>query len=262
MPTVKVAACQVPDLCEDLDASLAWMRRFAKEAEGQGACLVCFPECFLQGYLCDERARHHAMGLSSPAFEAVLERLADLTPMLVFGMIESDGDFLFNAAAVVREGRLLGRYRKTHLLSGERIFKPGSEYPVFQVDGLTFGINICYDTNFAETASALADRGARLIVCPSNNMMGLAKAMAYKDVHNRVRADRTKETDMWLISSDVTGGSDGRLALGPTAVINPKGEVVTQVSPGETGLVTAEIDFYPRERHPLIRDSGGTSRAS
>src|SRR5580658_9715478 len=129
MPTVKIAACLVPVLCEDVDVALTWMRRFGEEAVGQGACLVCFPECFLQGYLCDDRARRHAMNLSSPAFEAVLERLGDLTPTLVFGMIESDGESLFNTAVVVREGQLLGRYRKTHLLSGERIFKAGSEYP-------------------------------------------------------------------------------------------------------------------------------------
>lgn len=243
MPTVKVAAGQVPDIHENLDLSVMWIRRFAAEAGRRGACLVCFPECFLQGYLCDDRARRHAMDLSSAAFAFVLGRLADLAPTLVFGMIESDGDALFNTAVVVRDGRLLGRYRKTHLLSGEQVFKAGREYPVFDVNGLTFGINICYDTNFAEPASALAVQGAKLIVCPSNNMMSRAKAIAYKDVHNRVRADRAVETGMWLISSDVTGERDGRLALGPTAVISPAGEVVTEVALGETGLVTAEIAF-------------------
>jgi predicted amidohydrolase len=113
---------------------------------------------------------------------------------------------------------------------------------MFQVNGLTLGINICYDTHFPEAAVALAAKGAKLIVCPSNNLMSHAKAMAYKDVHNRVRADRTRETGMWLISSDVTGESEGRLALGPTAVINPAGEVVMQVPLGGTGLVTAEIE--------------------
>jgi predicted amidohydrolase len=249
MPTtVKIAACQVPDIREDVEASLNSMRSFAEAADVHGARLVCFPECFLQGYLCDERARRHAMDLSSAAFKSVLERLNDLTPTLVFGLIESDGGSLFNTAAVVREGQLLGRYRKTHLLSGERIFTAGTEYPVFRADGLTFGINICYDTNFAEAAAALAVRGADLIVCPSNNMMSLSKAMAYKDVHNDVRARRTKETGTWLISSDVTGECDGRLALGPTAVINPDGRVVAQVPLRQTGLVTAEIECYVRER--------------
>ena len=81
---------------------------------------------------------------------------ADLTPTLVFGLIESDGGSLFNTAVVVREGQLLGRYRKSHLLAGEQVFKAGSEYPVFRVDGLTFGINICHDTNYTIEFAACA----------------------------------------------------------------------------------------------------------
>jgi len=39
-------------------------------------------------------------------------------------------------------------------------------YPIFEVAGLSFGINICYDTIFTEAAAAVADRGGKLIVCP------------------------------------------------------------------------------------------------
>ena len=48
----------------------------------------------------------------------------------------------------------------------------GSPSFVFVAAGLTFGINICYDTAFPETAAPLARQGADLIVCPANNMMG------------------------------------------------------------------------------------------
>jgi predicted amidohydrolase len=50
MPTI-VAACQVPALKENINASLDWIERFSKKAEQKSASLVCFPECFLQGYL-------------------------------------------------------------------------------------------------------------------------------------------------------------------------------------------------------------------
>ncbi len=240
--TIRVATCQVPDIREDLDAALTWIEIFAERAAREGARIVCFPECFLQGYLAeDEPAHRHALDLTSTAFEAVLGRLASVEPMLVFGLIEADRTRLFNTAVIVDRGRLVGAYRKTHLLDGEIIFEPGDSYPVFEVDGLTFGINICYDTQFAEASARLAAQGAGMILCPSNNMMGREKAEKWKHQHNEIRAVRARETCLWLISSDVTGERGDRLALGPTSVISPEGKVVAQVPSMEVGMVVADI---------------------
>lgn len=240
--SVKVAACQVPELRADVEGALAWIAAFSAKAQPQGISLLCFPECFLQGYLVeDEQAQLHALDLSSSEFRQILERLPQTGPMLVFGMIEKEGGRLFNTAVVVDRGRLLGCYRKNHLLEGERIFEPGTSYPTFEVEGLKFGINICYDTNFSESAVALSAQGVSLIVCPANNMMRREKSEEFKHLHNKVRAERTKETGLWLISSDVTGERDGRISYGPTAVISPEGNVVGQVPLLEVGMVAAEI---------------------
>ena len=239
---VKVAACQVPYVQEDINAALACITEFAAKAGAEGIQLLCFPECFLQGYLLEkEKAQLHALDLGSPEFEQVLARLPASGPVLVIGMIETDHGRLFNTAIVVEQGKLLGRYRKTHLLKGETIFDAGTLYPIFGAGGLRFGINICYDTNFPEAALAIASQGADLVVCPANNMMGRDKSEAFKHIHNEVRALRTKESGLWLISSDVRGERDNRVSYGPTAVINPDGVVVAQVSLLETGMVRAEI---------------------
>jgi predicted amidohydrolase len=240
---MKVAACQVPDIREDTDKALAWIETYVAKAESQGVELLCFPECFLQGYLVDEDlARRHALDLRSPAFEAILQRLAHAKPTLVFGLIELDQGALFNTAVVIASGRLCGVYRKVHLLDGERIFQPGERYPVFETGGLKFGINICWDTNFAESAAALAVQGAALIVCPANNMMRRERAEKYKHLHNQVRGQRAKETGLWLISADVTGENERSIALGPTAVLDPNGCVVAQVPLLEVGMVVVELD--------------------
>lgn len=234
----------MPDIREDLDEALSWIGKYSEKAESQGIRLLCFPECFLQGYLVEkESAHHHALNLSSAKFEEVLERLSKAGPTLVFGMIEAEDGRLFNTAVVVDRGRLLGRYRKTHLLGGEHVFESGTSYPIFEVDGLKFGINICYDTNFSEAASAIAAQGGDLIVCPANNMMGREKAEKFKHLHNEVRSERAKETGLWLISSDVTGERDDRISYGPTAVINPDGLVVAQVPLLEFGMVSTEIEL-------------------
>ncbi len=239
---IKVAVCQVPDIREDIEASLRWIEKFAKQTEEDGVSLVCFPECFLQGYLTEKSlAKKYAVNIISSAFKEILKRLARYKPIIVFGIIEEENNHLFNTAVVIKKGELMGKYRKTHLLKGEQIFKAGSEYPVFEINDLKFGINICYDTQFAESITNLAKQGARLILCPSNNMMRYETAEKYKHLHHEMRIERVKESKIWLLSADVTGERDGRIAYGPTSAINPDGKVVVQVPLMKTGMVVAEI---------------------
>jgi predicted amidohydrolase len=242
MKTVRIAAAQTAEFREDSEAALHCVEDFAARAEAEGAALLCFPEGFLQGYLTDETpARRNALDLASPAFAAVLDRLPKSRPMIVMGLIEVAEQRLYNTAVVVDRGVLVGRHRKTHLLGGESCFHAGCDTCVFDVDGLRFGINICFETNFPDASKKVADLGASLIVCPANNMLRRAKAEALKDAHNAVRAERCRETGLWLVSSDVMGERDGRVAFGPTAVLNPAGEVAAQLPLGKPGLLIFDL---------------------
>lgn len=240
--TVRIAAAQTIEYFEDIEAALRCIDRLSAVAKGQGVALLCLPECFLQGYLIDETAaRRSAVDLGSPEFAAIIKRLPSDGPMLVIGMIEIDNGKLFNTAAVVDGGLLVGRYRKHHLLRREQCFEAGKDICVFAVDGLRFGINICYDTNFAEAAREVADLGAKLVVCPANNMLSRKDAEAYKHLHNAIRGERCRETGLWLISADVTGERSGQISYGPTAILDPEGKVVAQLPLGETGMLVFDI---------------------
>lgn len=206
MTTVRISAAQTPEYREDIEAALAAMLDFAARADAEAARLLVFPEGFLQGYLTEEHAaRRVALDLRSSALQAIAGRLAPARAMIVVGLIE------------IEDGRL------------------------FEVDGLRFGINICYDMNFAEAAQAFAEQGAELIVCPANNMMRRASAEAYRLAHNAVRGERCRETGLWLISADVTGERDGRIAWGPTAVLDPDGGVVRQLPLEAPGLLIFDL---------------------
>ncbi len=242
MKTVRIAAAQTLEYRENVEAALTCALHMIRKAEAEDARLLCFPEGFLQGYLTEyEAARRAAMDLGSQAFAAVMSRLADAGPMIVMGMIEVQGEALFNTAVVIEKGKLIGRYRKAHLLKGERFFQPGTETPVFTIDGLRFGINICYDTGFSEAARKVALTGASLLVCCANNMMPRANAEKFRDMHNAARGERCRETGLWLISADVTGERDGRISWGPTAVLNPAGEVEAQLPLESPGLLVFDI---------------------
>jgi predicted amidohydrolase len=196
----------------------------------------------LTSYLTEKQsAEKHAINTSSVAFKTILQQLAGYNPVIVFGMIEKENKNLFNTAVVVKEGSLIGSYRKTHLLPGEHIFTAGKTYPVFQTDDLQFGINICYDTQFSLAAASIANQGAKLLLCPSNNMMRHKTAEHYKHLHHQLRIERAKETGLWLLSADVTGEREGRIAYGPTSAINPDGEIVAQLPLMETGMLITAI---------------------
>lgn len=242
MRTVRIAAAQTIEYREDIAGALRCVAEFAARAEAAGAALLCLPEGFLQGYLLDEEAaRRHALDLSSSTFQSVLEQLPRTGPMLVIGMLELEHGLLFNTAIVVQHGKLIGSYRKAHLLGAERAFTAGTDSHSLEVDGLRFGINICYDTNFPEAARKVADTGASLLLCVANNMLRRETAEVYKHQHNAIRGERCRETGLWLMSSDVTGERDGRVAWGPTAVIDPEGRVVAELPLDKPGLLIFDL---------------------
>jgi 5-aminopentanamidase len=110
------------------------------------------------------------------------------------------------------------------------------------VRGLRYGVNICYDTRFADAAARIASQQARVLLVPAQNMMKRQAAETWKGRHNQIRAERVRESGLWLVSADVTGKrGDTHVGYGPTSVMAPSAEVVAQVPLMETGMVTAQI---------------------
>ena len=240
--TVRIAAAQTPEFREDLPGALTYLVEVAERAGAEGACLLCFPEGFLQGYLTEvDAVRRNAVDLSSPDFLTLLRQLPRNAPMVVVGLIERDGENLYNTAAIVHRQSLVGRYRKRHLLGRESCFQAGKGARTFDIEGLRFGVNICFDTNFASGAMNVAEEGASLLLCPANNMLPRPVAVEWKHAHNAVRGERCRETGLWLMSADVTGERDGCVAWGPTAMLNPAGEVAAQLPLGAPGLLLFDL---------------------
>ena len=150
-------------------------------------------------------------------------------------MIEEDDGKYFNTAIVIQNGRLLGKYRKVHLF--EPNFQPGTEYPVFTVDGVTFGINICYDARFPEGAAELKRQGAQVIFYPLNNRLPTQKADNYRQKHVPNLVARAQETGCWIVSADVYDQEETMTGYGCTAIVNPNGEVVGRVPELSSGMV-------------------------
>ena len=85
-----------------------------------------------------------------------------------------------NAAVVIdRQGRLVGRYVKVHPVldevgpEGHVVMEggvtPGTEYNVFDLDFGRIGVQICYDIEFPEGWRRLAEKGAELVLYPTQS---------------------------------------------------------------------------------------------
>lgn len=237
---VNIGAAQLEDIQNDMPAALTVIQTQMKQADDQSVAILCFSECFLQGYTLDKNeTKQRALNLQSQQFSEILKLLSAYNVTAILGLIEEDNGDYFNTAVVIRQGELLGKYRKVHLF--EENFKSGEEYPIFTVSGITFGINICYDARFTEGAAELAAQGAKVIFYPLNNKLPITKAEAYRDKHIPNLIARAKESGCWVVSSDVVHKSDSHLGYGCTAIVSPEGEVVARAAELESNVLSAEV---------------------
>lgn len=95
---------------------------------------------------------------------------------------EKEGDKIYNTCLVFsNEGKLLGKFRKLHLfdidIPGRMTYKesdtftPGDQVTLIEIEGITFGIGICYDIRFPELALIMRQSGADVLVYPSQFSM-------------------------------------------------------------------------------------------
>jgi predicted amidohydrolase len=232
----KIASVQAEDVQGDISTAIAVIKTTMETADHDAVNMVCFPECFLQGYTLDDKeTKDRALELDSPLFLALIASLSSYKVTAIFGVIEKERDDCFNTAVVVRKGKLVGKYRKNNLF--ETNFKPGIECPVFADRNLTFGVNICYDARFSEGAVELSRQGAKVIFYPLNNRLPKEKALKYREKHLSNLIDRAKETQSWVVSSDIVARDETHTGYGCTAVVNPFGEVVSQAKEFESGML-------------------------
>lgn len=224
----------------NVEASLAEVKRALAWAQEESLDIVCLPECYLTGYRRTIRgAGAHSIDLGSALFSRLISELRQFDPVAILGLMERRGPDLFNSAVIVERGRVLDVYRKQHLI--ESAFSPGRESPVFERNGVSYGVNICYDANFPEAANALAARGAKAIFYPLNNSLPHATARKWRLRHLETLSARARECSAWVISADVVELSPATTGYGCTAIVDPDGRVVERCPELTTGCIQAVL---------------------
>ena len=176
--------------------------------------------------------------IPGPATEALGEAARRNKLWVVAGLTERVGDVVYNTAVLLdRQGRVAGKYRKTHLPREEwkEGVRPGQEYPVFNTDFGRVAIQICYDWFFPEPAAIFALQGAEIILAPTwGNTLPDHDGMADGETTFRVRA---RDNGVYMVPSVYDGGS---------LVIDPMGRILAS-NAGREGVFWAEVDLNKRE---------------
>jgi predicted amidohydrolase len=245
---MKVAAYQAPFLPDSSMEVLGLIRKQTDWCESAGVKILCCPEALLGG-LADyaQNPDEVAIDIANGKLEKVLAPLASEKVTTIIGFTEkaAAGRF-YNSAAVFHRGLVVGVYRKLHPAIRKSVYERGDQMPVFTLDGLTFGILICNDSNFPDLAKGLAAQGAKAIFIPSNNGLPLEKADVVMDARN-VDMAIAKENRVWVIRADVAGHANGRISYGSSAIVNPSGTVFQSAQRLSEDLLVADIDLLRKE---------------
>ena len=127
--------------------------------EAEGVEILCCPETVLGG-LADysDHPSEIAFNVESGQLEAFLSPLSSNTVSLIVGFTESTNTGeLYNSAAVLQKGNIIGLYRKVYPAVNHSIYTAGDQLPTFTIGSLKFGIVICNDTNYLEPARVIAN---------------------------------------------------------------------------------------------------------
>lgn len=252
---LELAGVQMDVRLGDRERNLARIEEALYETARQGALLTVFPECALAGYCFDSlaEARPHAEPIPGPSTTRLAELCRQLRVHAVVGLLEADGDRLFNAAALVGPAGVIGSYRKVHLpfLGVDRFTTPGDRpFGVWEMLGVRVGLNICYDGSFPEAARVMALAGADLIVLPTNWPPGSECTADF------VINARALENNVYYLAVNRVGTERGFRFIGQSKICDPSGRVLALAAHEEEELLYAQIDPQRARRKHLVRVPG------
>lgn len=238
---MKIAGVQMDVALGKVQANVEKMEARLKETTAAGAGLTIFPECAATGYCFNDldEARQYAESITGPIVAQMIAACAASNTFAVFGMLESDGDAVYNAAVLTGPQGLIGSYRKVHLpfLGADMFTTYGDrEFTVHDAGEIKVGLNICYDSAFPESSRCLSLLGADLIALPTNWPPGAENVADY------AINTRAMENAVYYAAINRVGFERGFRFIGRSRICAPDGSTLATGSQKEEEILYAEID--------------------
>ena len=194
---MKIGFIQFDPVFGDIDGNIGKVMELGEPVD---ADLIVLPEFFNTGYLFTSRQEAADLAEDIPGgktTQALCEMARRRKIHLVGGMIERQGDRLFNAAVLVSPGGHVATYRKMHLFNEQNLWfdKGDRGFDVYDIGSCRVGIMICFDWIFPEAMRTLALKGADVICHCANLVLPYCQdAMVTRCLENRVYAVTANRT--------------------------------------------------------------------
>jgi len=258
MRQLRLGLAQVNVTVGDLDGNFRTLVEYIGRARAQGVDVLAFPEMAITGYPPEDL-------LLKPSFiETAIARTRELLPhtagmTVIVGTVERDVD-LYNAAAVLHDGRWIGCYRKRYLpnygvFDENRYFMPGTRNPVFVRDGTVIGLSICEDIWYAggPLQEQVIRGGAEVVINLSASPYHAGKAQGRR----RMLCTRAADNLAVVCYANLVGGQDEIVYDGNSLIVDEQGQILAEGELFVEDLVVADVEldavFNARLHDPRLR---------
>ncbi len=242
---LKVALAQINSRVGDLAGNTQRIVDAAHRAQAMGAAVMVTPELALTGYPPEDLLLRPAfLAACDQALGGLAEQLKSIAELtVVVGHPRAREQHTFNAATVLRYGKVIGSYGKLELpnyavFDEQRYFVPDGAPCIFEVNGVRLAVNICEDI-WASRAPAMAKAaGANLLLVLNASPFHLDKLLERQDV---VRANASR-LGLPVAFCNLVGGQDELVFDGGSFVLDAKGNLIARAPQFQEDLLV--VDFF------------------
>ena len=213
MDEMRLRMVSMGSVVGDIEGNLRTMVSHCRNAASDDVDLICFPELSLTGYSMPD-SRSFALSDGDAPIAELSDLSAEIGMAVCFGYVDSGNRI---TQAIVEDGRIVGRYSKTHL--GERevgVMEPGSDFPIIRTSKANVGISLCWEAHFPEISGTYALEGADLILMPFASGLGGERRQSSWD---RFLPARAYDNTLFVAACNASGENGRGVTLGGGACI-------------------------------------------
>ena len=245
---MKLFLVQINNIVGDIDGNLKRAIDILDQAGELNSDLVVFSELFLSGYPPEDLVlKKSFVEECRNALDTLINYSKTKKLGLIIGLPLYEKNNLFNAAAIVDKGKLIGFSKKVNLpnysvFDEKRVFHQNDIPKVFEFRGIKLGVPICEDIWQENVCLELKNQGCELIVSPNGSPFDKYKINQRKTIIE----DRVSEVGLPFVYINQVGGQDELVFDGSSLIMNGDKEIIYEAPPWQEH--NAVIEFNEKEK--------------
>ena len=250
---MKLFLAQLNNIVGDIEGNLNKAIDVLQDAKKLDSDLVIFSELFLSGYPPEDLVlKKSFVSACKNALDSLITYSEEKELGVIIGLPIYEKNKLFNAAAVIDKGQLIGFSKKVNLpnysvFDEKRVFNKNNTPEIFNFRGIKLGIPICEDIWMDNVCKELKDQGCELIISPNGSPFDKYKINQRKTIIE----DRVTEVKTPFVYVNQFGGQDELVFDGSSLVMNGNKEVVFEAPSWEENTSVVEFNVSAKKFNDL-----------